>query len=479
MSVRGASLTFFRAQNIMSSTSITTVSAPILPRVTYSQSFHQWCKSPSLKQAEYRVLSLLPFYPQPDLNGKRRAESHEIPTGPDSWINEFEIINSTNDSSTDVSKLDNLVLLHGYGAALGFYYRNLPTLSQFNNTRVIALDLPGHGLSSRNKFNVGSVPSPQIKIVQPPKQEEKQPNLENLESGEISTKIHYSNESKYYLNPDDFEKSKNETKKMVTKTEDWFVDQIEEWRKAKDIDKFSLLGHSMGGYLAVSYALKHPERVDKLILASPMGVERSPYSLSAPSFHDLSTKEDKKRVELQPSEDPSSYQYIGRLDKIPSWFITAWNRHISPLSVIRLLGPIGPKLVSNWTYYRFGKYLKTEPHDSRSISEIEALHSYTYKSFTGKASGEYAITRLLAPGVLARSPILDKVSQLKSKTLWMYGDVDWMNSEAGKIAVNEMNKNQKDSAKIEILNGAGHNVFLDNPRKFDDLVLSFLGWGKK
>lgn len=39
-------------------------------------------------------------------------------------------------------------------------------------------------------------------------------------------------------------------------TEAWFIDSFEEWRKAKNLSNFILLGHSFGGYVASKYALK-------------------------------------------------------------------------------------------------------------------------------------------------------------------------------------------------------------------------------
>ena len=39
-------------------------------------------------------------------------------------------------------------------------------------------------------------------------------------------------------------------------TEAWFIDSLEEWRKAKNLSNFILLGHSFGGYVAAKYALK-------------------------------------------------------------------------------------------------------------------------------------------------------------------------------------------------------------------------------
>lgn len=42
----------------------------------------------------------------------------------------------------------------------------------------------------------------------------------------------------------------------IAETEAWFIDSFEEWRKAKNLSNFILLGHSFGGYVAAKYALK-------------------------------------------------------------------------------------------------------------------------------------------------------------------------------------------------------------------------------
>jgi cardiolipin-specific phospholipase len=57
------------------------------------------------------------------------------------------------------------------------------------------------------------------------------------------------------------------------------VDALEEWRIKRGLDKFTLLGHSLGGYLAVAYALKYPGHLNKLILASPVGIPEDPYAV--------------------------------------------------------------------------------------------------------------------------------------------------------------------------------------------------------
>lgn len=42
----------------------------------------------------------------------------------------------------------------------------------------------------------------------------------------------------------------------IAETEAWFINSFEEWRKAKNLSNFILLGHSFGGYVASKYALK-------------------------------------------------------------------------------------------------------------------------------------------------------------------------------------------------------------------------------
>ena len=53
----------------------------------------------------------------------------------------------------------------------------------------------------------------------------------------------------------------------------FYANQIKRFADELKLDKFILVGHSMGGQIGITFSLKYPERLEKLVLASPAGVE--------------------------------------------------------------------------------------------------------------------------------------------------------------------------------------------------------------
>lgn len=92
-----------------------------------------------------------------------------------------------------------LVMIHGFASGCGLWCKNLDALAK--HRPVYVFDLLGFGRSSRPEF----------------------PN-----------------------DPEEAEKQ--------------FINSVEEWRAAMKLEKFILLGHSLGGYIATSYAISHPNR---------------------------------------------------------------------------------------------------------------------------------------------------------------------------------------------------------------------------
>ena len=62
------------------------------------------------------------------------------------------------------------------------------------------------------------------------------------------------------------------TAKDRLSAENFFINALDKWRDTMGLEKVILMGHSMGGYLAATYALQHPERVQHLVLVCPAGI---------------------------------------------------------------------------------------------------------------------------------------------------------------------------------------------------------------
>lgn len=58
-----------------------------------------------------------------------------------------------------------------------------------------------------------------------------------------------------------------------------FVSDLDVIRRAFNFNKISILGHSWGGFLAMEYAIAHPEHIEKLILSNPMPASSEEYAL--------------------------------------------------------------------------------------------------------------------------------------------------------------------------------------------------------
>lgn len=62
-------------------------------------------------------------------------------------------------------------------------------------------------------------------------------------------------------------------------TPEWFVEILDGLREALGREKVVLAGHSLGGRLALEYALARPDRVEALVLLAPAGLSESFYPL--------------------------------------------------------------------------------------------------------------------------------------------------------------------------------------------------------
>lgn len=293
--------------------------------------------------------------------------------------NEPRFIHTVTYETAENRKAPTLVMVHGYGASQGFFFRNFDALA--SRFRVIAIDQLGWGASSRPDF----------------------------------------------------------TCKSTEETEAWFIDSFEEWRKAKNLDQFILLGHSFGGYVAAKYALKYPEHVRHLILVGSAG------------FSDESNKKAEWVTQFKATWKGAILNHL-------------WESNFTPQKFVRSLGPWGPRIVKGYTSVRF---VTRTTGDTLNEVEAKLLSDYVYHTLAAKASGELCLKYIFAFGAFARSPLLRSASEWKVPTTFIYGYYDWMDYEG---AV-EARKLMSVPAEIIRVPQAGHFAFLDNASAFHSAVL--------
>ncbi|THH33833.1 hypothetical protein EUX98_g357 [Antrodiella citrinella] len=378
--------------------------------------------------SEDRLLRKLPYFrsafspaPTPAEDASVVAHSSRVElTDPKEYINTFTI-QSTNPSE---SAPPPAVVLHGYGAGLGFFYQNFPALGKWAGSRgssVFALDWLGMGRSARVPFRVKA--------------------------------------------------KRDDITSRVTEAESFFVDSLEEWRIKMGLEKMTLIGHSLGGYLSVVYALKYPTRVNKLILLSPAGVPRNPeeeYSREITDPQPVDASSDpaepasRSKVEAIKEGQRKELRKESRTRKV---FTYLWEEGWSPFQVVRSSLFWGPLIVGKYSSRRF---------IGLSADDTKAMHEYILNITLAKGSGEYCISHLLAPGAFARRPIVDRIHALNVPVTFVYGDSDWMDPEGGSQSVENMRQAGNGQGRMYIVPHAGHHLYLDNPKATNDLLIKEL-----
>ncbi|CAD6998503.1 unnamed protein product [Ceratitis capitata] len=271
------------------------------------------------------------------------------------------------------SKEEPMVLLHGLGAGVALWVMNLDSFAK--DRPVYAMDVLGFGRSSRPTF---------------------------------------SNDA------------------LICEKQ--FVKSVEEWRREMNINKMVLLGHSMGGFIASSYALSYPERVSHLILADPWGFPEKP-------------------------ADSNTTRQIPLWVRALAYALTPLN----PLWALRAAGPFGQWIVQ-----------KTRPDITRKFASAvedntKLLPQYIHQCNAQTPSGESAFHAMMASFGWAKYPMVHRLKDLRADIpiTFIYGSRSWIDSSSG-----EKIKAQRVDSKVDIkmVNGAGHHVYADKPDIFNRYV---------
>uniref|UniRef100_F6XKZ6 AB hydrolase-1 domain-containing protein n=2 Tax=Ciona intestinalis TaxID=7719 RepID=F6XKZ6_CIOIN len=216
--------------------------------------------------------------------------------------------------------------------------------------------------------------------------------------------------------------------------EKMFVQSIEDWRQAQDLNKMILLGHSFGGYLVSSYALKYPDRVKSLVLVDPWGFPK-----------------------LEPDGE--------RARRVPLW-IRALVRILSPfnpLGVVRAAGPWGPGLIKRFRADFKTRYPEVTEQDENTVFE------YIYHCNAGSPSGESGFKQMNQDLGYAYKPMLSRIGGLRKDVpvTFVYGARSWMDVNSGHETQNLLPDNH---VEVYSVKGAGHHVYADRPELFHEII---------
>ncbi|KAJ2501654.1 hypothetical protein GGH96_001727 [Coemansia sp. RSA 1972] len=332
-----------------------------------------------------------------------------------------------------------LVITHGYFTGLGFFFRNYRELSQVPDWDVYSVDWLGMGRSSRPKY---------------------------------------------------LSKRGESEDARVAHAESFFVESLEEWRQRMGIERMTLCGHSFGGYMSALYALKYPERVEKLVLVSPIGIPEAP-----PDFEDRLRQghgparrrippSDKHTPEYESAEitdaavkaaeasakttEASTKTTEAAANKLnePSrtrklmfgMAMNLWERNFAPQWVVRTAGPLSRRLI-DWYIGRF---------EWLSETQRTALSAYAHQISMLPGSSESALGDILRPGAFARRPLIDRLGSITVPTVFMYGANDWVDFTGGEQVIRRIAG--RVPTNLYRISQAGHNLHLENPAEFNKVL---------
>lgn len=201
---------------------------------------------------------------------------------------------------------------------------------------------------------------------------------------------------------------------------DAFVEDLEGFRKALSLDRFILIGHSMGGLNAVSYTVKYPQHIRALILvdvgpeAAKEGVDnimrftRGPDELEFEEFVEMAHRFNQRRT----------------LENIRE----------------RMRHRLRPTEGGKYTW-KFDRRFR-EPESGLTIGS-KLSNDKTWQLFR----------RISVPVLIVRG-----------------GESDVLTQDVAERAAREMQR-----ARLVVVPGAGHSVPGDNPDDFTQAVREFLG----
>jgi proline iminopeptidase len=212
------------------------------------------------------------------------------------------------------------------------------------------------------------------------------------------------------------------------------IDDLEKLRKALGVEKWVLLGHSYGGFLAQAYTLKYPENVKGLILVCASTGMRQLNLKEDRNSEFITQKEINKFIEIELAVHEKVVN--GKLDRIKGKEIQIYNK------------------VLNGEWKQQSLYKPTK----RQMAEHALYYWKPAKDFRDEmfvSMNKYDLTK-----TFIKSPIPTMIIEGK----W---DLTWNTDKPEKF------HNQHPNSKLVVFEKSSHSPYEDEPEKFFLLIKSF------
>ncbi|KAG5841667.1 hypothetical protein ANANG_G00169070 [Anguilla anguilla] len=251
-----------------------------------------------------------------------------------------------------------------------------------------------------------------------------------------------------------------------------WVRSIEQWRQAVGLERMILLGHSLGGYLATSYAIQYPEWVSHLILVDPWGFPEQPQAGGEGS--------EGQRSEVV--KRPPLSAWVKAVTSVLSFF--------NPLAAVRVAGPWGPGLVNRFrldfrskfedlfeddTVTRYIYHCNAQsPREGLVFTPLLSFLNLFLGKLNGAYGGDIAQEREVAFRAMsealtwAKRPMLVRVGQLPPPAT--------QSAVRGAVLDRQLHRETGGAAPpqghthIQVIDDASHNVYADQPDVFNRAV---------
>jgi proline iminopeptidase len=218
---------------------------------------------------------------------------------------------------------------------------------------------------------------------------------------------------------------------------DYLIDDCENLKNILGIKRWYVLGHSFGGEIALIYATKNPESVEKVIFENPTFY----YPMSIRYFY-------KKCIEI--ANQDGNYEYAKKLSEF-----------INNTDNIKLLA-------ESMREIPIDIIIKAD-HKSETSPEIETINSIRDVKNEQWGNGIIHFERLQEEGKMNEN-FLPLISKMKCSSLLILGKYDSF------ISVEQIESYTNDSynGKIVTFDKSGHRPHDEEPNKFTETVTGFL-----